>query len=136
MLQYLSALFSIVIIKLFPLFLVILISAILNSIFSAFYVMVYRVNKVPNKLDFVVVCTTLVYSSLFISVLLFCSVGFWLVQYSRWFLCPARLKSGSGLFVFFHWCWSLWVGMSLGVGCEVVICFSPSRDYFIGLSWY
>ena len=48
-----------------------------------FYVMVYRVNKVPNKLDFVVVCTTLVYSSLFISVLLFCSVGFWLVQYSR-----------------------------------------------------
>ena len=136
MLHYLSALFYVVIFNFGITFIVLGFITGTLSILCLDRIIFKNKLVSTNKSDFVVRIVGLVSTNVFLSILLCCSVGFWLVQYSRWCSCPARLRLGFGLSVFFHWYRLLWAGMSLGVGCEFVTGFSSSRDCFIDLSWY
>lgn len=83
MLHYLSALFHVVLFNFGITFIV------LGFITGTLYVLcldrIIFKNKLvsTNKSDFVVRIVGLVSTTVFLSILLFCSVGFWLVQYSR-----------------------------------------------------
>lgn len=83
MLQYLSALFHIV---LFNFGITFIVLGFITGTLSVLCLdrIIFK-NKLvsTNKFDFVVKIVYLVSTVVFLSILLFCSFGFWLVQYSR-----------------------------------------------------
>lgn len=83
MLHYLSALFYVVIFNFGITFIVL--GFITGTLFVLCLDRIIFKNKLvsTNKSDFVVRIVGLVSTTVFLSILLFCSVGFWLVQYSR-----------------------------------------------------
>ena len=83
MLQYLSSLFQAVLFNFGITFIVLGFSTGTLSMLCLDRI-IFKNKLVPtNKSDFVVRIVGLVSTTVFLSILLFCSVGFWLVQYSR-----------------------------------------------------
>lgn len=83
MLQYLSALFYVVIFSFGTTFIVL---GFITGTLSVLCLdrILFKNKLVPtNKFDFIVKIVYLVSTTVFLSILLFCSVGFCLVQYSR-----------------------------------------------------
>lgn len=83
MLQYLSALFNSV---LFNFGIIFIVLGFITGTLSVLCLdrILFKNKLVPtNKFDFIVKIVYLVSTTVFLSILLFCSVGFCLVQYSR-----------------------------------------------------
>ena len=83
MLQYLSALFNLVLLNFGITFIVL---GFITGTLSVLCLdrIIFKNKLVPtNKFDFVVRIVGLVSKTVFLSILLFCSVDFWLVQYLR-----------------------------------------------------
>lgn len=83
MLHYLSALFHVV---LFNFGITFIVLGFITGTLSVLCLdrIIFKNKVLPiTKFDFVVRTVNLVSTTVFLSILLFCSVGFWLVQYSR-----------------------------------------------------
>lgn len=83
MLQYLSSLFHVVLFNFGITFIVLGFSTGTLSMLCLDRI-IFKNKLLPvTKFDFVVRIVNLVSTTVFLSILLFCSVGFWLAQYSR-----------------------------------------------------
>lgn len=83
MINYLSALFHVIIYSSGTLFIVLGFSTGTLSVLCLDRI-IFKNKLLPiTKFDFVVRTVNLVSTTVFLSILLFCSVGFWFVQYSR-----------------------------------------------------